>query len=118
MVYKTTTPIAFECLINHQLNLAIIDAYHWLVIYLLSEADAKIARFQSSGLDAFSAKNQSMAGLLHSAAIAYGEMTILSWFYEFVRNAPGEFRPVLMKLCTLFGLAAVDKHITTLYMGK
>jgi len=89
-----------------------------LVLHLVSEGDSNVAALQSKGFDPFTAKSHSMVNLLHTAAVAYVELTILCWFYDYVNGVPMEFRAVLMKLCKLFALSTIDKHLARLYMAN
>lgn len=51
-------------------------------------------------------------------AVAYGELTIISWFRESVEAAPDTVREVLRRLATIYAYASVDKHVATLYIGQ
>ncbi|PIK46197.1 putative peroxisomal acyl-coenzyme A oxidase 3 [Apostichopus japonicus] len=91
-----------------------IAAYDWLVVYLLKESSHKLERELKSGKDAFTARNDSQAYYLHSLSRAYVERTCLEWFYNYCTDptlSPG-LAQVLIKLCALFGLWSLQKHLT------
>ncbi|XP_071848500.1 peroxisomal acyl-coenzyme A oxidase 3-like [Apostichopus japonicus] len=96
-----------------------IAAYDWLVVYLLKESSHKLERELKSGKDAFTARNDSQAYYLHSLSRAYVERTCLEWFYNYCTDptlSPG-LAQVLIKLCALFGLWSLQKHLSVLYRG-
>uniref|UniRef100_A0AAX7SE61 Acyl-coenzyme A oxidase n=1 Tax=Astatotilapia calliptera TaxID=8154 RepID=A0AAX7SE61_ASTCA len=93
--------------------------------YLLSWLHAK-QRGQSStrrirGLDFL--KNYKSAVSVYycrSLALAYIEHTCLQRFHELTTNqdTPAGLRPVLRKLCALYGLWSLSSHMATLYQGN
>lgn len=54
-----------------------------------------------------------------SLALAYIEHTCLQRFHELTTNqdTPAGLRPVLRKLCALYGLWSLSSHMATLYQG-
>lgn len=96
-----------------------IAAYDWLVVYLLKESSRKLQRELQSGKDAFTARNDSQAYYLHSLSRAYIERTCLVWFYNYCMDPTlsPELVKVLTKLCALFGLWSLQKHLSVLYQG-
>lgn len=96
-----------------------IAAYDWLVVYLLKESSHKLQRELKSGKDAFTSRNDSQAYYLHSLSRAYVERTCLEWFYKFCTDPDLSPRlaQVLIKLCALFGLWSLQKHLSVLYRG-
>jgi len=99
-----------------------LDAYKWLVCYLLTQSSQRLGEEIKQGKDAFSARNDSQAYYCRSLSLAYIEHTILERFAKFVDEkddeaTPAELKPVLRKLCALYGLWSLDKHMATLYQG-
>lgn len=52
--------------------------------------------------------------------MAFIEYTCLQRFHELVQDqqTPAGLRPVLRKLCALFGLWSLSRHTGTLYQGR
>ncbi|XP_072163287.1 peroxisomal acyl-coenzyme A oxidase 3-like [Diadema setosum] len=97
----------------------IIDAYRWLVVYLLQESSHKVQHELMNGKDAFTARNDSQVYFCRSLALVYMQHTLLDQFWQYVEGADllPEQRAVLTKLCSLFGLWSLEKHMSTLYQG-
>ena len=60
---------------------------------------------------------------IHSIAflIVYFQCTVLQRFKEAIFNeeeTPQPLKPVLLKLCSLYGLWSLETHLTTLYQGQ
>ncbi|KAH9525616.1 acyl-Coenzyme A oxidase [Bulinus truncatus] len=99
-----------------------LDAYKWLVCYLLVESNRRLAEQSSSGKDSFTARNDSQAYYCRSLALAYIEHTALERFAQILESkndepTPLTIRPVLQRLCALYGLWSIEKHLATLYQG-
>lgn len=54
-----------------------------------------------------------------SLALAYIEHTCLQRFHELTedQDTPAALRPVLQRLCALFGVWSLSAHMSTLYQG-
>ena len=49
------------------------------------------------------------------------QCTVLTKFKDLIFNeeeTPQALRPVLLKLCSLYGLSSLEEHLTTLYQGE
>ncbi|BFZ05394.1 hypothetical protein BsWGS_08433 [Bradybaena similaris] len=115
---KFTAGSIAECL-NPEVAL---DAYKWLVCYLLVESNRRLSEQTQAGKDSFTARNDSQAYYCRSLALAYIEHDVLERFVKATREKDGEptpekLRPVLKRLCALFGLWSIEKHLATLYQG-
>lgn len=99
----------------------LVGAYQWLVCYLLKQSAAKLGLELSRRKDPFTARNDSQVFFCRSLALAYIECTVLQKFKEAIFNeeeTPESLRPVLLKLCSLYGLSSLETHLTTLYQGE
>ncbi|XP_069134207.1 peroxisomal acyl-coenzyme A oxidase 3-like [Argopecten irradians] len=99
-----------------------LRAYKWLVGHLLVDSAERLKEQGRSGKDAFSARNDSQAYYCRSLALAYIEHMVLERFHKLEmegRNGdtPAELKPVLNKMCALFGLWRLEKHLSVLYQG-
>ncbi|PFX32986.1 Peroxisomal acyl-coenzyme A oxidase 3 [Stylophora pistillata] len=98
----------------------LVGAYQWLVCYLLKESAHKFQKELAGGKDSFAAKNDSQVFFCRSLALAFIECTILKRFKEAIFNedeTPQALKPVLLKLCSLYGVSSLETHLTTLYQG-
>ncbi|XP_041457080.1 peroxisomal acyl-coenzyme A oxidase 3-like [Lytechinus variegatus] len=97
----------------------IISAYRWLVVYLLQESANKLQHELMNGKDAFSARNDSQVYFCRTLAMAFMQHTLLDQFWNYLKS--GDLLPeqtaVLTKLCSLYGLWSLEKHMATLYQG-
>uniref|UniRef100_A0A0B6ZWH1 Acyl-coenzyme A oxidase n=1 Tax=Arion vulgaris TaxID=1028688 RepID=A0A0B6ZWH1_9EUPU len=109
--------------VNECLDPAVsLEAYKWLVCYLLVESNQRLVEQMRSGKDAFTARNDSQAYYCRTLALAYIEHAVLERFVSALQDkngqaTPSRLRPVLGKLCALYGLWSIEKHLSTLYQG-
>ncbi|RUS84931.1 hypothetical protein EGW08_007293 [Elysia chlorotica] len=99
-----------------------VEAYKWLVCYLLQESHRRLSEQSAEGKDPFTARNDSQAYYCRSLALAYIEHTVLERFVKTItekdgEQTPQELRPVLQRLAALYGLWSMEKHLATLYQG-
>ncbi|KAJ7387267.1 acyl-Coenzyme A oxidase [Desmophyllum pertusum] len=96
----------------------LVGAYQWLVCYLLKQSATKLRQELANGKDSFTAKNDSQVFYCRSLALAYIEFCRDSKKQFFNEDeTPQALRPVLLKLCSLYGLSSLETHLTTLYQG-
>lgn len=98
----------------------LVGAFQWLVCYLLKESAARLRQQLTNGKDPFTARNDSQVFYCRSLALAYIECTVLQRFKEAIfdeEETPQALKPVLLKLCSLYGLWSLETHLTTLYQG-
>ncbi|CAN2388592.1 acyl-Coenzyme A oxidase 3 [Pristimantis euphronides] len=113
--HKFTASTISECL-----DCAVtLDAYKWLVCYLLRESHHKLQREKQRATNDFDARNNSQAYYCRSLALAFIEHTILQRYYDYTHDSstPSSLQPVLKKLCCLYGLWSLSRHIAVLYQG-
>ncbi|GAB6025232.1 acyl-Coenzyme A oxidase [Chamberlinius hualienensis] len=96
-----------------------LNAYKWLICYLTQEGDRKFQEQIRAGSDPFTAKNNSQVYYLKTLSLAFGEYIVLLRFYELSHHSslPTEISTVLRRLCSLYGLYSLEKHLGTLYEG-
>uniref|UniRef100_A0A3Q4BXX7 Acyl-coenzyme A oxidase n=1 Tax=Mola mola TaxID=94237 RepID=A0A3Q4BXX7_MOLML len=97
-----------------------VAAYKWLVCFLLEKSQKRLEQQRSTGKDEFEARNNSQVYYCRSLAMAYIEYNCLQRFHDLTndRGTPAGLRPVLSKLCTLYGLWSLSSHIAILYQGN
>lgn len=116
---KFTANTVQQCIDPH----VILNSYKWLVARLLVDSAARVGDQLNSGKDGFTARNDSQAYFCRSLSLAYIEHTVIDRFWKMiVEGKDGEpveepIKIVLTKLCSLFGLWRLEKHLTTLYQG-
>jgi acyl-CoA oxidase len=97
----------------------VLDAYKWLVCWLLQSTSEKYHSALQAGKDSFAARNDSQVFLARSLSLAYIEHHVLDRFNQFCSRPglPDDIAAVLRKLVLLYGLWSLEKHMATLYQG-
>ncbi|GFU09217.1 peroxisomal acyl-coenzyme A oxidase 3 [Nephila pilipes] len=97
---------------------ALLDAYKWLICYLLKESSAKLKK-ELSNNNAFTSRSRSQVYYCRSLSLAYIEHDLLQRFADFIneQSDPG-ITEVLTQLFQLYGLWSMEKHLSTFYEGN
>lgn len=96
-----------------------LAAYKWLVCFLLQQSHKRLEQQRAVAKDEFEAHNNSQVYYCRSLSLAYIEHTYLQRFHQLTtdQDTPAGLRPVLSKLCALYGLWSLSSHMATLYQG-
>lgn len=97
----------------------ILTVYKALVLSLLQNTHAEYESHRQKGKDPFTAKNDSQVYCARDLSIAFAEHAAVQFFYEFINEIDDiKIKAVLNRLCSLYGLWSLQKHIGTLYEAK
>ena len=97
----------------------VLDAYKWLVCWLLQSTSEKYNSALQLGKDTFTARNDSQVFYARTLSLAFIEHCVLDKFTQLC-NRPDlvpEIRTVLNNMMLLFGLWSLEKHLAILYQG-
>ncbi|CAG2166026.1 unnamed protein product [Oppiella nova] len=97
----------------------ILDAYKFLVSYLMRSAVNKLKRELDAGKDLFSARTNSQVYCCRSLSLAFIEHVVLDRWNTFIQveMTDQSLANVLKRLGSLYGLWSLEKHLSTLYEG-
>nr|CAD7435224.1 unnamed protein product [Timema monikensis] len=98
----------------------LLAAYEWLICWLLQATNDRIKSNSDSGMDAFTAKNNAQVFYARPLSITFLEHFILLKFWQKVtgNDVESSLRPVLLRLCSLYGAWRLERHLTILYQGS
>ncbi|ODN01378.1 Peroxisomal acyl-coenzyme A oxidase 3 [Orchesella cincta] len=99
---------------------SLLEAYKWLVQWLLQSSSEKFHSNLQSGKDSFTARNDSQVYAAQSLSIAFFEHYALDRFWFGLcsqQELPQDIRQVLTKLFLLYGYWSLEKHLAILYQG-
>ncbi|KAL7642299.1 UNVERIFIED_CONTAM: hypothetical protein RMT77_006860 [Armadillidium vulgare] len=94
-----------------------LDTYGWLVCWLCRTTSEKLNTLITSGKNKFEAKYNSQIFRAHTLSLAYGERVMINWFMEAIREADKSLKAPLYRLCALFALTRILKHVSSLAEG-
>ena len=100
-------------------NLALLDAYQFVVCHRLRSTANRIKQLVDQKLDAFTAKNQAQAYYYRPLSIAYCEALFMIRMIKLLNdpNITNELRAVLKLLTALYGATNLEKHLSALTQG-
>lgn len=94
-----------------------MNAYQWLIVYLINETEDRRNQVLSSGGDRFTARNDSQVYRASLLSKVFGEYTALRYYWTKLSSASLEFSQALQNLGVLYGLSCLDKHLVYFYQG-
>lgn len=94
-----------------------MDAYQWLIVYLINETEDRRNQILASGGDKFTARNDSQVYRASLLSKAFGEYTALRYYWTKLKSAESEYAQTLRKLGVLYGLSCLDKNLVYFYQG-
>ena len=97
----------------------ILDAYKWLLCWLLQSTSEKYKSEVEHGKDDFAARNDSQVFFARTLSLVYVEHYVIGQFAIFC-SKPGlepQIAAALRNLLLLFGLWSLEKHLGSLYQG-
>ncbi|KAJ9594890.1 hypothetical protein L9F63_013815, partial [Diploptera punctata] len=94
----------------------ILEAYDILLIWLL-ENTSKVYEEHCKVKDSFTARSDSQVYFARTLSMVFIERFVIKTFWEFCNSekSTGNEKAVLQKLCSLYGLWSLEKHLGTLY---
>ncbi|RWS04177.1 Peroxisomal acyl-coenzyme A oxidase 3-like protein [Dinothrombium tinctorium] len=97
----------------------ILDSYKFLVCYLMRETAIKLKNELESGKDLFTAKCDSQIYFARSLSLAFIEYVMIQRWDNFIRSDVYDqsLCAVFYKLGLLYGLWALEKHLSILYQA-
>lgn len=98
----------------------IINAYKFLVCYLLDASYKRLKKQQAIDKDPFIAKCNSQVYFARSLSFAFCEELVLERWYQFtnVEELEAPLAKVLERMGILYGLWALEKNLSTLYQAE
>lgn len=114
ILHRTVTCLSTQDCLDSSAPLA---AYEWLVCHLLRESAQQLQTQLRAGNSDFEARNNSQVFHCRPLALAFLELTVLRRFHAHTQGSsvPAQLRPVLGRLCALYGLWALNQHMALLY---
>ncbi|XP_054257677.1 peroxisomal acyl-coenzyme A oxidase 3-like isoform X2 [Macrosteles quadrilineatus] len=96
----------------------IMEAYKWLICWLAEKTLETINSQVKNGKDLFTARNNSQVFNAKVLSIVYIEHFIIKCFWEQCCEAQDKaVKAVLTKLCALYALTRIERHMVYLYQG-
>lgn len=95
----------------------IMASYQWLILYLVEETDKRMNEVMQSGLDKFTARNESQVYRASVLCRAYGEYTALRYYWARAEKADSSLESTVTNLGIMYGLCGLDKHLAYFYQG-
>lgn len=99
----------------------LLDAYKWLICYLLEITAHKLKLLQEQGGNQFTARNETQVFYAKTLSLVFIEHFVLSTCFNFAlkeATSEPEIQNVLMLLISLYGIWSLEKHLSFLYQGE
>lgn len=97
----------------------ILKCYEWLLCHLMEATVMQIDKSKASGVDVFTAKNDSQVYKARTLSLAFAEYySMYSFRRKFEENGTkNNLKPVLLEIFRVYGYWNLDKHLAIFYIG-
>lgn len=97
----------------------VLNAYEWLLCWLMNETDGRITELENQGMNRFTARAHSQLYRAQNLSLIYAEYNILTYCKRRMDTTHMEtsVRTVVERMTLIYGLWCLDKHLPFFYEG-